>query len=160
DAKYKAALEAFVKSNAGHELSAMAYFLQASVAESEGDLVKARDIAKAGTKAFPDSPGGKICSNLTVFIEAKAASVFTERVWGDPLPKIQVTYKNVTKAYFRVVSADYVEQLKADSRPDYLTEKEAQAALREKPVLEFSRDLPATPDYKSRTEFFSAPAGL
>ena len=59
--RYKAALEAFAKAHAGHELSAMARYQLAAVVQDEGDLVKAREIALAGMNAFPDSPGGQRC---------------------------------------------------------------------------------------------------
>ncbi len=160
-AKYKAALEAFAKANSGHELFAMAQYQLAGVVQGEGDLVKARDIALGGQKAFPDSPGGKLCYNLVQQIESKYAGTTTERVWADPLPTIKVTYKNVTKAYFRVVSADYVERLKATRwRPEQLQHEEAKALLNQKPVMEFSHDLPATSDYKTRTEIIPGRAGL
>ena len=81
----------------------MARFQLATVVQGENDLVKAREIALAGMKAFPDSAGGKLCFNLVQQIESKSANAATERVWADPLPTIKVTYKNITKAYFRVV---------------------------------------------------------
>ncbi len=161
NAKYKAALEAFAKANNAHELFAMAQYQLAGVVQGEGDLVKARDIALAGQKAFPDSPGGKLCYNLVQQIESKSAGTTTERVWADPLPTIKVTYKNVTKAYFRVVSADYIERLKATRwRPEQLNQDEAKALLNKKPEAEFSHDLPPTPDYKPRTEIIPGRAGL
>lgn len=163
NASYKAALEAFSKANDGHELFAMARFQLAGVAQEEGDLVKAREIATTGMKAFPDSPGGKLCFNLIKDIESKFTSATAERVWADPLPTIKINYKNVTKAYFRVMSADYVARLQpmvGRWRPEFLTREEAKALLNQKPVLEFSHDLPATPDYKQRTEVIPAPAGL
>ena len=53
----------------------------------------------------------------------------TERAWADPLPTINVDYKNLTKVYFRVVKADYVERLKnALWRPEHLSQNEAQGA--------------------------------
>lgn len=159
--RYKGALEAFAKADIEHELYAMAQFQLAGVVQSEGDLVKAREIALTGEKAYPQSGGGKLCYNLVQQIESKSASTTTERVWADPLPNIKVTYKNLTKAYFRVVSADYNERLKAARwRPEQLTHDEAVALLGKKPVLEFNHDLPPTPDYKTRTEEFAAPAGL
>ncbi len=161
NARYKAALEAFAKANAAHELTAMAQYQLAGVVQSEGDLVKAREIAQTGMKAFPDSAGGQLCYNVIQDIESKSASATTERVWADPLPTIKVTYKNITKAYFRVVAMDYVERLKATQwRPEQLTPAEARALLGKKPVLEFEHDLPATDDYKVRTEVIPAPAGL
>ena len=112
NASYKAALEAFAKANSKHELFAMAEFQLAGVVQGESDLVKAREIALVGMNAFPDSPGGKLCYNTIQDIEAKSSSLLTERVWTDPLPQIAITYKNLTKVYFRVVKADYSERLK------------------------------------------------
>jgi uncharacterized protein YfaS (alpha-2-macroglobulin family) len=160
-ARYSSALEAFAKANAKHELFAMAEFQLAGVVQGEDDLVKARAIALAGRAAFPDSPGGKLCSNLIESIESKSSSVMTERVWADPLPQIAVSYKNITKVYFRIVKADYIERLKsAQWRPESLDHNQALALVRLKPVLSFERDLPPTPDYKLRTEKIPAPAGL
>ena len=159
--RYKAALEAFAKANAKHELFAMAQFQLAGVIQGEGDLVKTGAVALAGMNAFPESPGGKLCFNLIQDIESKTATVTTERVWAEPLPNINVSYKNIAKAYFRVVKADYIDRLKkARWRPEQLDQNEANALLGMDPVLSFDRDLPATPDYKQRTEVIPAPKGL
>jgi len=159
--RYKAALTAFARANDGHELFAMAQYQLAGVIRDEGDLVKAREVALAGLKAFPDSPGGKLCHNLVQDIEAKSSGVTTERVWADPLPAIRVNYKNVTKVYFRVVRGDYAKNLKRASwHPEYLNEDEVAALLSHDPVVSFEHDLPATPDYKLRTEAVPAPKGL
>ena len=81
----------------------------------------------------PDSNGGKLCYNLVQQIESKSASTTTERVWADPLPTIKVTYKNITKAYFRVVQADYVERLKGSRwRPEQLDPRRSEGAARQK----------------------------
>ncbi|MFM8274063.1 MAG: hypothetical protein ACKODX_17270, partial [Gemmata sp.] len=144
NARYKAALEAFARANGEHELFAMAQYQLAGVVRDEGDLARARDFALAGERAFPNSAGGKLCYNLVQQIESKSARAATERVWADPLPTIKVTYKNVTKAHFRVVEANYVDQLKAARwRPEHLDNPKA--LLDKKPVAEFSHDLPATP---------------
>jgi uncharacterized protein YfaS (alpha-2-macroglobulin family) len=159
--RYKAALEAFAKANSKHELYAMAQYQLGEVLQSENELVKAREMALAGMNAFRDSPGGKLCFNLIQQIESKSASVLTERVWTDPLPQIAVTYKNLTKVYFRVVKADFIDRLKrAQWRPEYLTQPDAEALLQINPVQSFEHDLPPTPDYKSRTEKLPAPKGL
>src|SRR5262245_24832004 len=161
NARYKAALEAFAKANTKHELFAMAQYQLAAVIQGEGDLVKAREVALAGMNAFPDSPGGKLCYNLVQDIESKSSQLGTERVWADPLPNIKVTYKNITKVYFRVVKADFIDRMKKTRwRPEYLDHNEAVALLGLDPVLSFDKDLPATPDYKTRTEILPAPKGL
>ncbi len=58
--------------------------------QGEGDLVKAREIALAGMKAFPESPGGKLCFNLFRRSRPSQSAVTTERVWAEPLPNINV----------------------------------------------------------------------
>jgi hypothetical protein len=161
NARYRSALEAFAKANSKNELYAMAEYLRANVLQTEHELVKAREAALAGMKAFPESPGGKLCFNVVQDIEAKGATLQTERVWAEPLPSIAITYKNLTKAYFRVVKADYIERLKqARWRPEYLDQPQAQALLQLDPVLAFEHELPPTPDYKFHTEKFEAPKGL
>ncbi|HEY3789963.1 MAG TPA: MG2 domain-containing protein, partial [Urbifossiella sp.] len=161
DKVYIAALKRFTEANKEHELSSMARFQWAGVLKNENELVKARDIALEGTKSFPDSAGGKLCFNTVQEIEAQSSNINTERVWTDPMPEIKVTYKNLTKVYFRVVKADYVERLKqARWRPEQLDQAQQQAILRQEPAMSFTHDLPATLDYRSRTEAFPAPKGL
>jgi hypothetical protein len=161
DEAYLAALKDFANANKDHELSAMARFQWAGVLVNQNELVKARDIALEGVKAYPDSPGGKLCFNTVQSIEAKQSSINTERVWADPMPEIKVTYKNLTKVYFRAVKADYLERLKqARWRPEQLDQAQQQALLKQDPALSFTRDLPATLDYRQRTEAFPAPKGL
>lgn len=161
DDKYAAALMRFAEENGDHPLMALARYQWAGVVRDDGELVKAREIALAGQRAFPDSPGGKLCTNLVRDIEARSSSVTTERVWADPRPAIQVAYANLDKVYFRLVKADFVEGLKTGRwRPEQLDQPARDALLKQKPALAFDRDLPPTPDYKTRTEAIPAPADL
>ena len=106
-----------------------------------------------GQNAFPESPGGKLCFNLIQEIEAKSSQRHHRAGLGRAAADINVSYRNITKIYFRVVQADYIDRLKkAQWRPEYLNQNEAQALLSQDPVLTFNHDLPATPDYKTRTE--------
>ncbi|MFO0801926.1 MAG: alpha-2-macroglobulin family protein [Gemmataceae bacterium] len=161
DEAYIAAVKQFAEANTEHELSAMARFQWAGVLQNQQEFVRAREVALAGQNAFPDSPGGKLCFNVVQTIEAKSSSASTERVWADPMPEISVKYKNLTKAWFRVVKGDYLQRMKqARWRPEQLDQNEQKALLNQDPVMSFTRDLPPTNDYKERTESFSAPKGL
>jgi hypothetical protein len=112
NAAYAAALKRFVGTHDDHPLSAIARSLWGEVVEEDGDFVKAREIALPGAKMFPNTPGGKLCHNLIGRIEDKSSQVSTDRVWGDPQTEIRVTYRNLTKVYFRLVKADYTDRLK------------------------------------------------
>jgi len=156
---YVTALERFVDKWADHEISAQALAEWAGIVHSQGDYLQAHALASRGWETYPDSVGGTRCYNLIQYIEAKSATIKTERVWNDPLPDIQVTYRNVTRVYFKAIplnAADAIQpewrHINSDELKDLLT--------RYKPVLEWEADLPATDDYKERTEKLPAPDDL
>lgn len=162
DANYITALTRFATDHANHELSAMARSMWARAEMNRGDRVKARQVALAGKQAFPDSPGGKLCHNVILEVEAKHLQAVTERVWADPQPDIRVTYRNLTRVHFRLVKDDFTARLRRQQwRPEQLVNlEERHALLAKRPDHEFSRDLPPTPDYQERTEAFPAPKGV
>jgi hypothetical protein len=151
---YEAALERFVNQWKGNEIAARALYDWANVEYGQGNYVKAHDLAGQGWGQYAGTVGGIECYNLIQQIEAKSATITTERVWNDPLPSIQVTYRNVTKVYFRAVSVKFEDYIQAG--PLYPID----ALLAATPVLQWSADLPLTADYASRTETLAAPKGL
>ena len=160
-ARYKAALKRFAQQWADHEMSARAMHRHAQVLHGEGELVEAHKLAKRGATVFPDSVGGKECKNLVNQIESKSSSVSSERVWNEPMPNVELRYRNLTKAYFRVVSFDWVKRLQDTQRhPEYVDHRTKAEWLRRKPVKEWSVDLPPTEDFKQRVEKIPAPKGL
>ena len=160
DDRYVAALKRFAEQHGDHPLMAMARYQWAGVVRAD-EPAKAREIALAGRRAHPDSPGGKLCANLVAEIEAKAANITTERVWADPLPAIKVTYRNVTEVHLRVVKADYLDLLKTHpAGPENLDQNKLTALLGQPPARQVKHALPPTPDYKERTESVPAPEDL
>lgn len=161
NARYKAALKRFTDKWGDHEIAARALHDWAGVLQQEGDLVEAHKLAERGKNAFPNSVGGRRCHNLLLQIEAKSSQIHIERVWNQPLSKIQVHYRNVTKVFFRVVPESYEARLKtARYRPEQLDDNERRALLAKTPVRQWSVDLPPTADYQERTEEVEPPADL
>jgi hypothetical protein len=100
-----------------------------------------------------------MAANLIQEIEAPSADIDTEQVWNAPSPSIHVTYRNLTKMYFRAVPVSYYEYLIRwidDRRSDENLDRLADAT----PALSWSADLPRTTDFKERTERLSAPTTL
>lgn len=160
-ASYKAALEAFIGATKSHEISTRACAALASLLYSEGDPAAAHTWAQRGLTAYPESIGAAKCYNLLQQIEAKAATLVTERVWNAPWPTLDVTYRNIGKIFFRAIPIDLEETL-AHARwggVSFSTEEMADLLRRRSPV-EWQADLPATPDYKERTEHLPAPTSL
>ncbi|MCM8769139.1 MAG: MG2 domain-containing protein, partial [Candidatus Omnitrophica bacterium] len=159
--RYKAALKRFVEKWADHEISSRARYHWAAVLQEENELVKAHQIAGQGYHSFPESIGGRWCYNLMKQIEAKSLSIETERVWTEPWPKIKVSYRNITKVFFRAIPFDYEQRLTSRVwNPEYLNGEERKEILKKKPVREWSVNLPTTSDYQQRTEEIGVPDDL
>ena len=142
-----------------HPISAIARFRWAGVLQQEGSLVEAHDLAQQGAQAFPNTPGGDLCYNLVKQIEAKSASIMTERVWNEPSPSIRVTYRNLTKVYFRLVREDWLARFKSgqyrgqwldDAAAEGAPGREARSGLVGRPAGD--RGLPAAGRGPSRAE--------
>ncbi|MBL8823237.1 MAG: hypothetical protein JNJ77_11660 [Planctomycetia bacterium] len=162
NALYKKALKQFADENKQHELSALALATLAGVYQSENKLVEAREVAIQGKNQFPQSQGGINCHNIVVAIEQPHYQVQIERVWANPLAKLHVEYKNLTRLYFRIYQADWEKQLKRNvhSHPSQMDDNQRSEMLGHKPVAEWSVDLPATEDYQQRSEEVTPPDNL
>jgi hypothetical protein len=181
NARYKAALEAFIRTYADFDISSLAIEREARVLQQEGDLVGARKLALRGVELFPQSPGGKLCRNLVSEIEAKSATITTERVWNcfpgsgagvspaaepgkdkrDACPTLTVSYRNVDAVYYRAIPYDWETFLgKRFIRPENLNDQQRREIVARKPALEWSAKLPPTSDYKQRTFETPAPDSL
>src|SRR5262249_46338620 len=133
----------------------------ASQMQSAGDFAEAHRLAERGARVFPNSPGGKLCHNLLVEIEAKSIVLETERIWNQPWPKIDVRYRNVDNLYFRAIPYKWEVFLeKRHNRPQNLSLEERREVLGQKPVLEWSEKLAATADYKEKSISLAAPQKL
>lgn len=160
-ARYKAALKRFVDAHGDHEISARALHEWAQVVHGEGDWREAHRLAQQGLAQFPESVGGRRCYNLIQQIEARESEVSTERVWNQPLPTIDVRYRNVTRIFLRVVPFDFEETIQANRwQPEQINHDQRLALLRKTPVKSWSAELPETDDFQQRVESLPAPADL
>ncbi len=156
--RYKAALKRFEQAHANHAISTRALHSLAMTIHGEGDFLQAKQIAESAIARFPQSIGANRCRNLIADIEAPSASANTERVWNAPWPKIDVTYRNIEKVYFRLYAYDFQEFVRGSSwTPENRDVNERRQILSRAPVKSWSADLPKTEDYKQRVESVSVP---
>jgi hypothetical protein len=160
--RYVAALKAFAERESRHELSAIARHRWATLLMEKEQRVEAREIAKQGANAFPESVGGKLCFNLIAEIEAKSVGIVTERVWSDKLASIRVSYRNINRVHFRLHSVNWRERIKQQNgnAPSYPQPADRDRFRSQKPEATWSAELPATEDFNTATEDVSVPAGL
>lgn len=133
----------------------------AGMLRERNDPKAARAAADKGRKAAPGTPGAAMCENLVREIDAPDASLRAERVWNSPWPRLGVVHKNLSKIHLRAVRWDWKDFLGANrGRPEWLSEAEKKSVMAAAPVKTWSVDLPATPDYKLRTDRFAVPEDL
>jgi hypothetical protein len=161
DDRKEQALRAFIERAGDHETAALAAFQLASLVHEQGDFVAAREIAAQAAAAHPQSHGGAQCANLVAQIEAKELSLATERAWAAPFPAIRVNYRNLAKVHLRVCKADWLGRLQAGKpHSGWLDEADRDAILALPALREHAADLPATPDYQTRSEEIPVAAAL
>ena len=169
NARYQSALEAFIRTHADDDISALAIEREARLLQQDGDLVAAHKLALRGAQMFPQSPGGKLCRNVVTGLEAKSVNIITERVWNcssegaamgdrrEACPALSLSYRNISEVHFRAFAIDWEMFLeKRHHRPENLSEQERREILARKPALEWSAKLPPTSDYKEKA--FETPA--
>ncbi|MEE2937350.1 MAG: alpha-2-macroglobulin family protein [Planctomycetota bacterium] len=156
-ARYQAALRRFINEHRSSPTAAIASHALAQIVYAEDDFVGARRIAQEGLTRHPDSVGGRRCYNLIQQIEAKSSRVVIERVWNEPGSPIEVHYRNVTKIYFRLVKFDFQEFVDSGRwQVEALNDQQRRQLLSQRPLREWSADLPATEDFRERVETLPA----
>ncbi len=157
----RAALERFAREHAGHELSALALHTLATTHQAN-DPLRAHTLALEGSKAFPESPFGKLCWNLAKSIETPSMTLQTERVWNSATPEFVLEYKNLREIHFRLVSQNW--NANAQNRrywnPEQADHQKIDTLLRATPERAWKIDLAATPDFKERALPLSTPGKI
>ncbi len=138
---------------------AMGQALAAEWMQNKGELVRAHELADEGRRAYPRSTGGKICDEIAAHIEAPDYQLGA--MSNDAVGKrsLLVTARNLPRLYLRAYPIDAHARLGRSH--DYnlllLGNDELQKLLSGKAAVEWSVELPATPDYASHRTFVTPP---
>src|SRR4029077_3515083 len=81
------------------------------------NLIRALAAARAGAKAYPDSPGGTLCRSIAASIQAPDYQLASMSSEAPGRRSIQVTHKNLPALYFRAYAVDLVRRI--ESATDY-----------------------------------------
>ncbi|MBN2360142.1 MAG: hypothetical protein JXR83_11875 [Deltaproteobacteria bacterium] len=126
--------------------------------ETADSLVRARQIALDGAKAFPDSAGGQRCHHVVKSIEQPELNLAAMSHDGVAKRSIEVRYKNLTAVHLRAYALDLQKLIESQDDyelfPDY---DQTTRLLKTRPVHEWSVELPATTDYKQHRQFAVPP---
>lgn len=116
---YLSQLEAFAKAHKDHPYAgtAMGYIAQEYL--SLGNSVKAIEKAEHGANAWPGTHGEQICKNVIATVLSRQIQIETERVILPEGGKAKISFKNIDKAYFRLIPRNQSELMdKRNYNPD------------------------------------------
>jgi alpha-2-macroglobulin len=130
----------------------------ASFVEDEEDgqaLVRARELALQGHRAYPGSIGGQRCLHVVKSIEAPDYSLQSMSMDGLGRRSILVTHKNLQEMHFRAYAVDLLRSLQKANDWNLLpSNQDVQRIVKtDKPVASWKVSLPPTPDYRSHRTF-------
>jgi alpha-2-macroglobulin len=126
-------------------------------------LVAARERARAGAEAYPESHGGRRCENLVRRLDAPELAVSAMRFDAAGKRSIAVDHKNLPGLHLRAYRLD-AEALLTGTTPalvPLLTSYQLTPGLLERgrPVAEWRLELPATPDLRAHRTYLVPPVG-
>ncbi len=137
-------------------MAALANMLRAE--EGADRLAAARDAAAAGAAAHPDSVGGAACRQLVQFLEGSDFSLAAMQTDAANRRSIEITHRNLKKLYFHAYPVDLERQLHSSQQRQLFPQgDELRQLLTTKAALEWSLDLPATPDLRHHRTFLTPP---
>lgn len=161
ESRYEAALRRFAEKHADHVISSRAMYRLAELAHQKDEFSESLQIASEGQRRHPESVGGNQCFNLIQQIKAKSLSIATERVWNEPLPNIDVTYRNIGQVHFRLVAFDFDEFIRSNRwQAEQLDQNTKARLLKATPIMSWSEDLPKTIDFQEQVHSFPCPDDL
>lgn len=127
--------------------------------------IRARELTLRGEQAYPGSYGADRCRQLREEIEAPDFSVQAMSSDGPRERSFEVTHRNLPRLHFRAFRVDPDAELgRAEFRGVFPNDaREIERRLADRPVAEWTAELPPTPDYSSHRTFDTPPlaeAGL
>ncbi|HPW56442.1 MAG: hypothetical protein KA072_07655 [Thermoanaerobaculaceae bacterium] len=118
-------------------------------------LIRARDLARQGEKAYPGSLGAQHCTAIAARLEAPKYTLSGLNADGPGRRSLQVEHRNLPKLHFRAYRVDAVRFAERSRdwnlRPD--TEEIRELVQNQSPAAAWSVELPPTPDLRSHRTF-------
>lgn len=156
--KYIKELEAFATANKDHAYAGTAIGYIAQEYLNQSQMVKALEYAERGANTWPGSHGESICRNVMATVLTKQITVETEKVMLPEAANIKVAFRNIEKAYFRLIVRDENELLdKKNYSPDNINWDNYEEIISRPAAQSWSADLDPGKEYAQCEAFIDMP---
>ncbi|MEM8997125.1 MAG: MG2 domain-containing protein, partial [Acidobacteriota bacterium] len=120
-------------------------------------LARARDVARKGRGAHPESVGGQRCAHRVASLEQPQLSLAATAVDGDRKRSIQISHANLEAVHLRAYPIDLEAKLRGKNprwRPNH---QEITRLIGAEPAAAWTEPLPATPDLRIHRTYSTPP---
>ncbi len=130
-------------------------------ADEPSSLLEARDLARQGLEAHPESIGGRRCAHLVASLETPTFSLEAMRSDGADRRSIAVRHKNLERLHFRAYRLDLERALTTGQDYNLLPSHRAVEKLLagDEPDFVWAVELPETPDLREHRTFVTPESG-
>ncbi len=130
--------------------------------DTPGALIQARELARQGREAHPQSPGGIRCKELIARIEVPEYNLTTMKSDAPGRRSIQVNYKNLEALYFRAYPVNLFAQVDGATGRSLLPDSsEIPNILENHDYIDaWDVELPPTRDYRNHLAYVTLPETL
>ncbi|MEM1178047.1 MAG: MG2 domain-containing protein, partial [Acidobacteriota bacterium] len=132
--------------------------MQRSEPDDPMALARARDTARQGQSAHPDSVGGQRCAHLVSTLERPQLSLAAMAVDGDRKRSIQISHANAESVHLRAYPVDVLSTLRGKNPRWRPNQQEVTRLLGTAPAATWTQALPATPDLRSHHTYSTPPS--
>jgi hypothetical protein len=138
-------------------MAELAEFRQAE--DAPDNLIRAREAAQEGARAYASSPGGLRCRQIVAAIEAPDIRVASMSADAPDRRSIEVTHANLTAAYLRAYAVDLEKRIASATDANLLPAgEELRTLVRSgRPAAAWTVALPVPGDYKPHRTFVTPP---
>ncbi|MFM2220281.1 MAG: hypothetical protein RLZZ553_29 [Verrucomicrobiota bacterium] len=139
-----------VETSSGMDQQALVRYKLANLLVEQKRMKEALEIARDGAKTGASKIYQSQCEQLIDQILAPSIELSTEQVWNAAKPEFKVSYRNVTRLWFRLYPADWQQM------DTYVDQEGYQKLFSLKPAREWSVEVPSTDDYIARSQSLNA----
>jgi hypothetical protein len=127
--------------------------------DAPDNLIRAREAAQEGLRAYPDSVGGRVCGDRIAAIERPEFQLAAMASDAPNRRSIQLTHKNLAAVHFRAYALDIERRIASASDYNLLPSgTDVRELIRSgSPTAAWTAALPPTPDYKPHRTFVTPP---
>lgn len=155
---YEKALQSLIANHPDNEFTSLPMSGLARIQVQKGNNIEALATAQKVVEKWPNSFGAPEARNVISDITTPSLSFNTEKVLSSSNSEIKISFKNLDKAYFRLIKRSETDFLSTEYYdPDSITRKQFEKLLTLEPFKSWEESLDPGKEYKLQNKVVAFP---